>query len=87
LTLIRTDESNTVRRPHGVLYAVHFDGSLEERDILVCRHCAYTWAVIPGSGKQRGWCRLCSGPLCGKTPCMTSCVPYERMIEQIEAGG
>jgi hypothetical protein len=83
--LIRTDDGHTARRPHGVLYVVHEDGRREERDILTCAHCQYTWPLVPGSGRTRGWCRLCAGPLCGKRPCMTACVPYERMIERIEA--
>jgi hypothetical protein len=82
--LIRTNESHTTRRPHGALLATHLDGTLEERDILVCCHCQYTWAVIPGSRRRRGWCLKCDGPLCGKKTCMTTCEPFERWLEEVE---
>lgn len=82
--LIRTDDSHTVRRPHGVLLAVHWDGTQEERDILTCAHCQYTWMVEPGSGKKRGWCLKCQGPICGKARCMAECEPFERWLEAVE---
>jgi hypothetical protein len=82
--LIRTNESYTIRRPHGVLLATHFDGTLEERDILVCCHCQYTWAVMPGSGRRRGWCIRCDALVCGKQRCMAECAPFERWLEAVE---
>jgi hypothetical protein len=82
--LIRTDESVTVRRPHGVAYLLHADGRQEERDILICRHCQYTMVIVPGSGRRRGWCHRCAGPLCGKQRCMTQCEPFERWLEAVE---
>lgn len=86
--LIRTDDTSaTTRRPHGVLYIRYEDGRREERDILTCAHCQATWIVEPGSGKRRGWCLKCGGPLCGKAPCMASCVPFERWLDSVERAG
>lgn len=75
---------NIVLRPHGQLTAMHLDGSLEERDVLTCAHCGYTWAVVPGSGRKRGWCRRCSAALCGKPACMAGCLPEEARLEHME---
>ncbi len=76
---------NIVLRPHGQLTAIHFDGKLEERDLLTCAHCDYTWEVIPGSGRKRGWCTKCSAPLCGKHACMARCTPLEARLAQMES--
>jgi len=49
-----------------------------------CVHCGAHWISEPGSGKTRGWCQRCHGPVCG--PACAECVPYERQIENEEAG-
>jgi uncharacterized paraquat-inducible protein A len=73
-----------VLRPHGALFATHFDGKQEERDLLTCAHCDLTWAVIPGSGRRRGYCLRCAQVLCGKAECMAGCTPNEVRIEAME---
>jgi len=52
---------------------------------IQCLHCGSHYQVIPGSGKQRGYCLKCKGFLCGKEDCLKDCVPYEARIE-IEEG-
>lgn len=50
-----------------------------------CVHCGNHSVVIPGSGKKRGWCRLCNGFLCGAIRCMSSCTPFEAQLDYQEA--
>jgi len=52
---------------------------------LMCRHCGAHFHVIPGSGRQRGWCMSCGGPTCGKVEC-DPCVYYLQKIDNLEAG-
>lgn len=51
---------------------------------LMCRHCQFHMRIVPGSGRQRGWCARCDGPLCGKQACLERCEPFERAIERME---
>lgn len=55
-----------------------------EIPMLQCVHCGSHFPRQPGSGKVRGWCVRCHGPICG--PGCAACVPYEQQIENIEAG-
>ncbi len=55
----------------------------QEGATLSCVHCQRTWAVKPGSGRQRGWCMKCNGPTCGGKACQT-CVPFDRQMEIAE---
>ena len=55
----------------------------KERDTITCCHCGGVSFIVPGSGKVRGFCRLCMKPTCGKEKCM-DCVPLERMLEEME---
>lgn len=64
----------------GKIIIVDPDRPLYERDTLQCVHCMKHWIVEPGSGRQRGWCLKCSGPLCGAEKCMTRCVPFEAKV-------
>ena len=83
---------HTVLRPDGQLTTHTEWGDALERDILICRHCDYLWQVVPGSGRKRGWCTRCNGPLCareiplgsGRRPCMESCTPMPLRIERME---
>jgi len=43
------------------------DGSFG-RELLKCGHCGYTWEVMPGSGRERGYCHL-HGVTCGRPAC------------------
>lgn len=51
---------------------------------LQCVHCGQHWTPQPGSGKVRGFCRNCMGPVCG--PGCAECVPQEQLVENLEAG-
>jgi hypothetical protein len=49
-----------------------------------CRHCGGHFPLQPGSGKIRGWCWTCNGPICG--PGCAECIPTELLLENIEKG-
>lgn len=53
-------------------------------DTLWCVHCSASWIVQPGSGKLRGWCVNCKGPLCGSPDCDDKCIPLEMRLQQME---
>lgn len=55
-------------------------------DTLRCVHCSASWVVQPGSGKKRGWCVKCKGPLCGSPDCDDACVPLEMRLQEMENG-
>lgn len=50
-----------------------------------CVHCGNHERIVMGSGKKRGWCVHCKGFLCGRTPCMQNCYPFEAQLEYQEA--
>jgi len=56
------------------------EGPPIEGDTMQCVHCMKHWTVVPGSGRQRGWCLKCGGPLCGAEKCMKECVPFEKKV-------
>lgn len=56
------------------------EGPPLERDTMQCVHCEKHWIVEPGSGKHRGWCLKCNGPVCGAHFCMTTCRPADVLI-------
>lgn len=60
------------------------DKPIWECKTLQCVHCGGHWIASPGSGKIRGFCMRCNGPICG--PGCAECVPVEQMLENIEAG-
>ena len=66
-----------------VEYKDNVTGKSVVHGIMQCRHCGGHWEVVPGSGRQRGWCMNCSGPLCGAAHCMCHCEPFEKQVEQI----
>lgn len=69
-------------RQDGYLVVSGPDGTTEH-DSLQCRHCGGHFLVVPGSGKRRGWCLMCSGPTCGKEGCV-QCMPFEKRLEAFE---
>lgn len=75
---------HTVRKPSGWMVITPEFGQAQEFDTLKCTHCQHTWQVIPGSGKQRGWCSSCAGPTCGAELCETRCQHWEKQLEIIE---
>ena len=58
------------------------DRPLLEVKMLKCVHCGGQYPCQPGSGKVRGFCMRCNGPVCG--PGCAECVPEEMMLEIIE---
>lgn len=60
------------------------DKPLLEAKTLQCVHCGGHWVPQPGSGRVRGWCNCCSGPICG--PGCAKCVPVEQLLENYEKG-
>ena len=66
---------------YGVITDI--DGSIEEHDTFTCVHCNRVQLVRPGSGTQRGYCRLCDAPVCGHKNCM-ECVPFLKKLERHE---
>lgn len=51
------------------------------RDLQRCVHCQFAWLVDP-SGPERGFCRRCMGPVCGRAGC--TCLHYEAELAMIE---
>lgn len=74
------------REAAGVLIISGPEGE-ENRDTIRCQHCGAHWVPERGSGRVRGYCMRCQGVTCGAEPCERGCVPYEQMIERIEAAG
>lgn len=60
------------------------DKPILEIGTVQCVHCGCHYPVRPGSGKIRGFCMRCNGPICG--PGCAECVPTEQMLENIEKG-
>lgn len=80
-----TGVKHSVRRASGYYIITGPDGIEAEGETLMCVHCQAHWKVEPGSGKQRGFCMNCYGPTCGREPCETHCIPFEKAIEGMEA--
>lgn len=60
------------------------DRPILEAATLQCCHCGMHWVPRPGSGRVRGFCFRCNGPICGAS--CVECVPALQMIENIEKG-
>lgn len=60
------------------------DKPLLEVGTLQCCHCGGHWIPAPGSGRIRGFCQRCHGPVCG--PGCAECVPVEQYLENVEQG-
>jgi len=68
---------------HGYAVFVNDWGVTTEADTYGCCHCQYVVHLQPGSGKRRGYCRLCDKPTCGSEACR-ECKPFMKQIEEIE---
>lgn len=68
------------RKPSGQFIFTGPDGTVEQFT-LKCVHCGYNWHVEPGSGKKRGWCMKCKGPICGAEWCCKECVPNDAQLD------
>ena len=73
-------------REKGIVTVVDpgVDKPLFEAGTLMCVHCGGHWIPQAGSGKTRGYCMNCAGPVCG--PCCAACVPTEQYLENLEKG-
>lgn len=73
-------------REHGTL--IVFDPGADrpvlEARTLQCCHCGGHWVPRPGSGRVRGYCTNCAGPVCG--PGCAECVPLEQLLRNYESG-
>ena len=77
-------------RPGG--YALVLDpdakgGVALERDTFSCSHCQRVVFVTPFAAASEcgGWCGNCAKPVCGDCADRGVCVPWERVMERIEA--
>lgn len=73
-------------REDGLVITERDDGKITETPTMQCRHCGKHWTVVPGSGRERGWCMKCAGPVCGAKTCMDTCLPFEKRLDLYEAG-
>ena len=73
-------------RDHGLVTIVDpgSDRPLLEQKMLQCCHCGGQFPHCPGSGKIRGFCMNCNGPVCG--PGCAECVPTEQYLDNLERG-
>lgn len=77
---------HSILRPHGVGILADPDLPHEQQsDYRQCIHCQKSWKVEPGSGRLRGFCMKCNGPICGPR-CSECHGPFEKVCEDIEAG-
>ena len=72
------------RKPSGLVFVTGPDGEIQEGETLSCVHCQHTWVKQTGSGKVRGWCEKCCGPICG--PSCLECIPAELRWDNLESG-
>lgn len=72
---------------HGTATLVGRAGKELTVKTLQCVHCGGHHLIIPGSGRQRGWCTKCGGFLCGGKKCMAHCEHFMKAIERQERGG
>lgn len=79
-----SDKRLTTLRPHGWLIGEFGDGRVVEYETVQCVHCGMHFPLMPGSGKIRGYCMRCAGPVC--SPACAECVPTEVLLEHLEGG-
>lgn len=71
----------TARRADGNELAFAPGGkTTSEKDMLRCCHCGVFWYVLPGSGRQRGFCMKCGAPTCGAGACR-DCNPWRKRLD------
>lgn len=56
-------------------------GGTEVAVTLQCVHCGKHWVPVQGSGRKRGFCTMCNGPLCGKKECIETCLPWQKKLD------
>ena len=81
-----SDKSYTSLRPKAYSIITDPDSPrVIEADYLQCCHCGCQWRIQPGSGKTRGHCMECAGPVCGPD-CPAKGLPFDAYLESIERG-
>lgn len=48
---------------------------------IQCVHCGCHWIPVQGSGRRRGFCMICNGPLCGAQRCIETCLPWQKKLD------
>lgn len=77
---------HSVLRPKGTGILMDPDRPHEQQsDYRQCVHCQKVWKVEPGSGRLRGFCGKCNGPVCGPM-CLECNGGIEKMNDDLEAG-
>lgn len=74
---------NLPKKPK-VAGGIMLDGQ-QVAESIQCVHCSAHYYPQPGSGKRRGWCMNCKGPICG-SPLCDVCIPTEARLEGWESG-
>ena len=65
----------------GYLLTQSIYGEQTERATYHCCHCQRAVIMMPGSGRQRGFCFHCMQPNCGRQKCVDTCMPWEHALE------
>ena len=77
---------HSILRPKGTGILSDPDRPHEQQmDYKQCVHCQGVWKVEPGSGKLRGYCAKCNGPVCGPM-CLECNGGIEKVNDDLEAG-
>mgnify|MGYP000849606095 CR=1 FL=1 len=79
-----SDKRLTTLRPNGWLIGDFGDGHTVEYETVQCVHCGMHFPLMPGSGKIRGYCMRCAGPVC--SPACAECIPTDRLLYCLETG-
>lgn len=71
--------------------AIMYDGGSASgwtviQETIQCVHCGAHINIVPGSGRERGFCLNCMGVVCGHKNCY-ECIPEEQMLLNMEAAG
>lgn len=48
---------------------------------IQCVHCGKHWIPVRGSGRRRGFCMMCNGPVCGSRECIETCLPWQKKLD------
>lgn len=71
-------------RSQGLSGHIMLDGQVVA-DTVKCVHCGHNWIPIKGSGKERGWCLKCNGPVCGDHDCFEH-KDFRQKVDEYEKG-
>jgi len=91
LSSVRDQQNHAIKKWAKAQYVSRPSGYFLVDDVEVavtvkCVHCATHITMIKGSGRERGFCMNCHGVVCGKESCMRNCKPWQKKLEELEAG-